>query len=167
MKLHDSPFSRPAWRPLAKLERPLTVGTSAETLSGSLPGGASQTQLVEGAGPFSLWKEGHFSHWNRHVWIQMPSLPAALLPETTIHGFKDVSLTMMERHTVLLLETKFSFMVMGSRTGASLTACLADPAAAGLMEPGMAHGKLSDGASRESAPRKAGAQTNGLDDLNR
>lgn len=66
---------------------------------------------------------------------------------------------MMELHTVLLLETKFSFMVMGSRTGASLTVCLADPAAAGLMEPGMAHGKLSIGVSRESAPGKAGAQT--------
>lgn len=97
----------------------------------------------------------------------VPPLPAVLLPETTIHGFKDVSLTMMELHTVLLLETTFSFTVMGSCTGASLTACLADPAAVGLMEPGMAHGKLSDGASRESAPRKAGAQTNGLDDLNR
>lgn len=72
---------------------------------------------------------------------------------------KDASLTMMELHTVLLLETKFSFMVMGSRTGASLTVCLADPAAAGLMEPGMAHGKLSIGVSRESAPGKAGAQT--------
>lgn len=96
----------------------------------------------------------------------MPSLPAALLPETTIHGFKDVSLTMMEAPRVLLLETKFSFMVMGSRTGASLTACVV--AAAGLMEPGMAHGKLSDGASRESSSPKAwGAQTNGLDDLNR
>lgn len=72
-------------------------------------------------------------------------------------GSKGASLTMMELHTVLLLEMKFSFVAMGSRTGASLTACLAELAAMGLMEPGVADRKLSDGASRESAPQKAGA----------
>lgn len=154
-------FSRPAWRPLAKLERPLTVGTSAETLSGSLPGGASRSHTAgRGRWTFLIVEEGHFSHWNRHVWIQMPST-LALLPETTIHGFKDVSLTMMERHTVLLLETKFSFMSDGITHRASLTACLADPAAAGLMEPGMAHGKLSDGASRGQLRGRSSDQRTG------
>lgn len=74
-------------------------------------------------------------------------------------GSKDASLSMMELHTVLLLEMKFSFMAMGSRTGASLTVCLAELVAAGLMEPGVADRKLSDGASKESPPQKSGAQT--------
>ena len=105
-------------------------------------------QLAKGAGPFSLWKEGHFSHWNRHVWIQMclPCLQSCC-QKLPFMGSKDASLSMMELHTVLLLEMKFSFMAMGSRTGASLTVCLAELVAAGLMEPGVADRKLSDGAS--------------------
>lgn len=121
MKPHDSPFSRPAWRPLAKLERPLIWWGPAQRLClAPLPGGASQDAVGrEGAGPFIVEGRPFLLTGNRHVWIQMPSPgPAALARlETTIHGFKDASLNMMERHTVLLLETKFSFMVMGSRTG--------------------------------------------------
>ena len=158
MKLHGLKASLESTT--AELERPLTMGTSAETLCGSLPGVASQTQLAKGAGPFSLWKEGHFSHWNRHVWIQMylPRLQC-FCQKLPFMGSKHASLTMMELHTVLLLEMKFSFMAMGSRTGASLTVCLAELVAVGLMEPGVADRKLSDGASRESPPQKSGAQT--------
>ena len=74
-------------------------------------------------------------------------------------GSKDASLTMMELHTGLLLQKNFSFMAMRSHTGASLTAYPADPGAAGLMQPGTARWRLSDGASREAAPAKAGARS--------
>lgn len=74
-------------------------------------------------------------------------------------GSKDALLTMMELHTVLLLQKNFSFTAMGSHTGASLTEYPADPGAAGLMEPGTARWRLSDGVSREAAPAKAGARS--------